>query len=141
MWVINDVRSQKWLAAVAMVAVATTAWAHHSFSAEFDTSKPVVVTGVITAISLVNPHADFKLNVQGAELKVQIGPPQELAAKKLTPDRFKVGTTVVVRGAPSKTDKSLLGAISMTFPDGTVAEKLDEWTFKGGSVRTGNPSK
>src|SRR4030095_5149776 len=126
-------RTQKWLAVVAMVAVTSTAWAHHSFSAEFDSSKPVVVTGVITAISLVNPHTDFKLKVQGAgnELKVQLGRPRDLAAKKLTPDRFKVGATVEVRGAPSKTDKSLLGAVSMTFPDGTVAEKLDEWSFNG----------
>ena len=124
-----------------MVAVTSTAWAHHSFSAEFDSSKPVVVTGVITAISLVNPHADFKLKVQGTELKVQIGRPQELAAKKLTSDRFKVGATVVVRGAPSKTDKSLLGAVSMTFSDGTVAEKLEEWSVNGRSARPGNPTK
>jgi hypothetical protein len=31
--------------------------AHHSFAAEFDTKKPVELTGTVTSIEWVNPHA------------------------------------------------------------------------------------
>jgi methylthioribose-1-phosphate isomerase len=47
-------------AAAALVVLSIRpAIAHHSFSAAFDATKPVLVTGVITEVRLVNPHSQF----------------------------------------------------------------------------------
>jgi hypothetical protein len=140
-------RLQKWAAVFGLLAITTQTRAHHSYSAEFDTSKSVEVSGVISAISKVNPHVEFTLKVQDRatgkanELKVQVGPLRDLARKKLTEDRFKVGATVVVRGSPAKLEKGVLGAVSMTFPDGTVADGLNEWIFPAIAVPSPNPPK
>ena len=44
-----------------LIALATlpTLEAHHSFAAEFDTAKPVKMTGVVTKVEWQNPHILF----------------------------------------------------------------------------------
>jgi hypothetical protein len=37
--------------------------AHHSFGAEYDASKPVTLTGVVTKVEWTNPHSHFYLDV------------------------------------------------------------------------------
>ena len=59
------------VAAVLVVAAAGVARAHHSFAAAFDATKPVVVTGVVTEIRLVNPHSQFVVDVTDSSGKVE----------------------------------------------------------------------
>ena len=44
------------LTAAGMLAAASAAFTHHSVSGQFDTTKKVTITGVITRIDWVNPH-------------------------------------------------------------------------------------
>jgi uncharacterized protein DUF6152 len=39
-------------------------FAHHSFAAEFDDTKPVKMTGTITKVEWMNPHIWFYLDVK-----------------------------------------------------------------------------
>jgi hypothetical protein len=38
--------------------------AHHSFGAEYDASKPITLTGVVTNIEWTNPHSHLYLDVK-----------------------------------------------------------------------------
>ena len=47
----------------ASVLYGATARAHHSFGAEYDSQRPVTVTGVVTKIEWTNPHCHFYVDV------------------------------------------------------------------------------
>ncbi len=57
-------------AAIAGVMAAAPAVAHHSFSAEFDITKTIKVSGKVTTVRWSNPHAWIYVDVAGADGKV-----------------------------------------------------------------------
>ncbi|HEX5046072.1 MAG TPA: DUF6152 family protein [Gammaproteobacteria bacterium] len=52
------------LAAGCLAAAAGTASAHHSVAGQFDSGKPVQLTGVISKVDWVNPHIYIHLDVE-----------------------------------------------------------------------------
>ena len=52
------------LLAVAGLLAAIPANAHHSFAAEFDGSRSMLLTGTITKIEWSNPHSYFFIDVK-----------------------------------------------------------------------------
>lgn len=53
------------LAVAGLLSAAVSAFAHHSFGAEYDGTKPITLTGVITTIEWTNPHFYFFMDVKG----------------------------------------------------------------------------
>jgi hypothetical protein len=97
--------------------------AHHSFAAEFDSAKTIKLTGTVTKIEWMNPHAYFYIDVMGDGGKVanwglEMGSPNGLMRQGWTRNSMKIGDTVVVEGSAAK-DGSLIGnARNVTLSDG-----------------------
>ncbi len=53
------------LAAAAWLMIGTSAMAHHSVNAEFDSTKEFTITGVLTRVENVNPHSWWHVEVKG----------------------------------------------------------------------------
>jgi hypothetical protein len=53
-----------WLAVAFLLLAAASGSAHHSFGAEYDGTKPITLTGVITMVQWTNPHFYFYMDVQ-----------------------------------------------------------------------------
>ena len=58
------------LAAGITIAFAAPMLAHHSFAAQYDRNKPATLTGPVTKVDWINPHARFFMDVKDAAGKV-----------------------------------------------------------------------
>jgi hypothetical protein len=117
--------SPAWIiAATLIVAAAVPVFAHHSFAAEFDASKPINVTGSLTKLDWINPHARLFIDVKGADGKVanweiELGPPAILLRNGWTKNSVKAGDMLTVNGSLAKDGTNLANARTVTLADGT----------------------
>ena len=118
------IRSAWIVAAALLVAAAAPVFAHHSFAAEFDVSKPVTLTGSVTKLDWINPHARLFIDVKGSDGKVanwdiELGPPAMLLRSGWTKNSLKAGDIVTVDGSLAKDGSNLANARNVTLADGT----------------------
>jgi hypothetical protein len=82
--------------------------AHHSFSAEFDNQKPIVLKGWVTKIDWTNPHVWIYFNVKDAKTGgmanwgFEMGPPHLLQGSGWTNKSLKIGDEIEVGGFLAK---------------------------------------
>lgn len=106
-----------------LVAAAAPAVAHHSFSAEFDVTKTVKVTGKVTSVRWSNPHAWFYVDVQGEDGKVvnwafETATANALYRRGWRKEDLQPGTVVIVEGWLARNGTPTANTSSLTLPDG-----------------------
>ncbi len=114
------------LAAGLAVLFPSPVFAHHSFAAEFDANAPVLLTGKVTKIEWINPHAWIHLDVVQEDdsvvsWMVEGGTPNTLLRAGINKNTVVIGTEIVVRGYQSK-DKSCRPACKANGRDITLAD-------------------
>ena len=110
--------------ALGTVVAVTPARAHHSVSAEFDTSKPIEFTGTVKKVEWTNPHIYTQVETKGPDGKaivyrVEGGAPNALFRSGWRKDTLKVGEQVSVKGIRAKREDSTnVGNATITTADG-----------------------
>lgn len=116
------------IATLGFFAVATNA--HHGSNGQFDTSKEIQVSGVVTDIKFVNPHSYVYFDVTNDDGSVD-GWRCELRAGSLlkrngwTTDMFATGTKLTIDGSPARREEFGCLTQTITYEDGRVVSRYD----------------
>ena len=124
------------VAGVGMMLV--PAFAHHSFAAEYDSTKPMTATGEVTKVEWMNPHARFYVDVKDEGGKTtnwefELGSPNGLMRQGWTRNSLKPGDTISVEGYLAKDGSKLANARTVKLSDGRKVF--------AGSTTDGGPTK
>ena len=109
--------------ALSSLGLPGTAFSHHSFSAEFSRDMPVEVSGTVSNVEWMNPHARFYVDVKGDDgatvnWNFELTTPNLLMRKGWTRNSLKVGDTVTVKGWRARNDPHVANANSVTLASG-----------------------
>jgi hypothetical protein len=119
--------------AAGLLLAGRAALAHHSFAAEFDSTKPVTLKGIVTKVDWSNPHVWFYINVkddasgQMTNWGAEMGAPHQLQRRGWRRESLKIGEEVTVKGALARNGSKRINASSviLTSTGGRPGETLD----------------
>jgi hypothetical protein len=121
-----------------MLLLTDRATAHHSFNAEFDSSKPIKLTGIVTKVDWTNPHVWIHFNVKDDKGTVtnwgaEMGPPHGLQGSGWRRETLKIGDEITVDGYLAKNGSSNVNARSVTLAStgGRPGQTLDANSSRG----------
>jgi hypothetical protein len=97
--------------------------AHHSFSAEYDVEKPVMLKGTVTRMDWINPHSWIHLDVKKPDgaidnWMIEVGAPNAMFRRGFNKNSLPVGTEIVVDGYQARDNTLKANGKVVTFLDG-----------------------
>jgi hypothetical protein len=117
---------------------ASSALAHHSFDTEYDATKKVKLTGVVTNVAWTNPHMRVYVDVTGADGKVtnwnlELTSPNSVRRQGWGRNDLKMGDKVIFEGYAGKVVESRGSLLSIA-----KAETPDRPLFVQGGPEAAN---
>jgi hypothetical protein len=108
-----------------IACLAVPVYAHHSFSTEYDGTKKVKLTGVVTNVAWTNPHMRVYVDVTDASGKVtnwnlELTSPNSVRRQGWGKNDLKIGDKVTFEGYAGKVVESrgsLLSIAKVDSPD------------------------
>ncbi len=106
-----------------LLLFAVTLLAHHAYTAEFDTTKPVKLTGVLKKVEWANPHVWIYLDVKDEKGSVtnwgfSTSPPGMLQRRGITKNSLTLGEVLTISGHRAKDGSNNASGNVVTFADG-----------------------
>ena len=97
--------------------------AHHSFATQYDADQPVTLTGVVTKVEWMNPHARFYVDVKDENGNVinwnlELASPNVLTRNGWSRTSLKEGDEVTVEGSRARSGANMANARTVKLADG-----------------------
>ena len=110
-------------AAFCLVLAPVLVQAHHSFAAQYDSTRQVTLQGTISKVEWMNPHVYFYVDVLDEAGKVvnwavEGGAPNVLYREGWKPTSLKAGDRVTILGSLARDGSKQVNALSFKLPDG-----------------------
>jgi hypothetical protein len=128
---------RKKLILASIVILPFGALAHHGANSQFDTSKEISYTGVITELRFVNPHSyitfdktdsngNYIVNDENQRINIHCEMLSGTALKRAgwTTEMFKPGTAIKVGGNPSRREENVCVLETMALNDGPEVSRF-----------------
>jgi hypothetical protein len=108
---------------VSLLLTAVPLVAHHSFAAEFDSGRPITLSGTVTMMEWINPHAWIHMDVKKPDgtvenWAIETGNPSALVRRGFTKNSLPAGTEIMVQGFRAKDGGMRANGRDLTFKDG-----------------------
>ena len=118
------------IAGLALLTGSRPALAHHSFSAEYDSTQKIEITGVVTEFVWRNPHSFMKIDVTDKEgatktWTLEWGSISQLGQYSITRTSIKPGDKIIITGQAARDQAAPRMLIE------TVKRPADGWEWKG----------
>jgi len=112
------------VAAAVGLSVCAAGYAHHSFATQYDADAPVKLTGAVTKVEWLNPHARFYVDVTGEDGSVtnwnlELASPNVLRRNGWSRNALEVGDHVTVEGSRARDGSAMANARTVVLKDGT----------------------
>lgn len=104
---------------MSLLLAATAAFAHHGWS-EYDSSKPLQLSGTVEQSGYSHPHGFVNLKTPEKTWNVVLAPPSRMENRGLTKDMLAVGNQATVVGYQNRNKPDELRAERITIGDKTT---------------------
>ena len=107
-----------------LIAVCVPVNAHHSFAAVFDVDISVAVSGTVTKVEWMNPHAWIYIDIEDGDGEstnwaFELGSPNGLMRRGWTRKSVQVGDAISVAGYRARDGSNRGNVKSIVLADGT----------------------